>query len=119
MEDFPEAIRPVMGDAARREPGRKDFTPRRGFGRKGSERLRRSCADSPDHCDNRQLIRALARQLAEYGPEASKLRAVVNQSIGASPPRQGGILAALRHSPLVGAELDTSRPKTHGRAVEL
>ena len=68
---------------------------------------------------DRQLIRALARQLAENGPEASKLRAVVNQSIGASPPRQGGILAALRRSPLVGAELDTSRPIIHGRAVEL
>ena len=68
---------------------------------------------------DRQLIRALARQLAKNGPEASKLRTVVNQSIGASPPRQGGILAALRRSPLVGAELDISRPVVHGRAVEL
>lgn len=68
---------------------------------------------------DRQLIRALARQLAESGPEATKLRAVVNQSIGASPPRQGGILAALRRSPLVGAELDTSRPMIQGRTVEL
>jgi hypothetical protein len=68
---------------------------------------------------DRQLIRALARRLAENGPEASQLRAVVSQSIGAGPPRQGGILAALRRSPLVGAELDILRPATHGRTVEL
>jgi hypothetical protein len=68
---------------------------------------------------DRDLIRALARQLAKNGPEASAMRAVVNESIGASPPRQGGILAALRRSPLVAAELDTSRSMTEGRTVEL
>lgn len=68
---------------------------------------------------DRSLIRSLARQLAENGPEASHLRTVVNQSIGASPPRKGGILAALRRSPLVGAELDVARAVTHGRAVDL
>jgi hypothetical protein len=68
---------------------------------------------------DRQLIRALARRLAENGPEASELRAVVSQSIGAAPPRQGGILAALRRSPLVGAELDILRPVIHGRTVAL
>jgi hypothetical protein len=68
---------------------------------------------------DRQLIRTLARRLAEDSPEASQLRAVVSQSIGASPPRQGGILAALRRSPLVGADLDVSRPVTDGRIVDL
>jgi hypothetical protein len=68
---------------------------------------------------DRQLIRALARQLAENGPEASKLRATVSQSVGAVPPTQGGILAALRRSPLVGAELHLSRPSDDGRPVEL
>lgn len=67
---------------------------------------------------DRQLIRALARQLAENGPEASKLCAVVSQSIGASPPRKGGILASLRRSPQVGAELDVLRPAIHGRAAD-
>jgi hypothetical protein len=57
-----------------------------------------------------QLIHALARQLIENGPEANKLRAVVKQSIGPSLPGKGGILAALRRSPLVGADLLTSRP---------
>lgn len=68
---------------------------------------------------DRQLIRALARQLAENGPDADKLRSVVSQSIGAPPPKQGGILAALRRSPLVGADLDTSRPVSDGRKLEL
>lgn len=68
---------------------------------------------------DRQLIRALARQLAENGPDANKLRAAVSQSVGASPPGKGGILAALRRSPLVGADLDVSRPIAHGRTVDL
>lgn len=68
---------------------------------------------------DRALIRTLARQLAKNGPEASKLRAVVSQSIDASPPKHGGILAVLRRSPLVGAELNVSRAVIHGRAVDL
>jgi hypothetical protein len=66
-----------------------------------------------------QLIRALARQLAENGPEASKLRNTVSQSVAAFAPAQGGIVAALRRSPLVGAELNLSRSNDDGRPVEL
>lgn len=68
---------------------------------------------------DRQLIRALARQLAENGPDANNLRAAVSQSIGGGAPGKGGILAALRRSPLVGADLDVSRQVTDGRTVEL
>jgi hypothetical protein len=68
---------------------------------------------------DRDLIRSLARQLAENGPEASHLRTIVNQSIGAGPPQKGGILAALRRSPLVGADLEVSRAMTYGRAIDL
>jgi hypothetical protein len=68
---------------------------------------------------DRQLIRALARRLAEDGPDASLIRATVNQSISGEPPKRGGILAALRRSPLVGADLDLQRPFTEGRAVDL
>jgi hypothetical protein len=68
---------------------------------------------------DRQLIRALARCLAEDGPEASRIRAAVNQSISGEPPKRGGILEALRRSPLMGAELDLERPFTEGRAVDL
>ncbi len=68
---------------------------------------------------DRDLIRSLARRLAEDGPEASRLRAAVSRTIEGEPPRKGGILAALRRSPLGGADLDLSRPREEGRKVEI
>jgi hypothetical protein len=68
---------------------------------------------------DRDLIRSIARRLAEDSPEASRLRAVVKQSVAGEPPRKGGILAALRRSPLVGADLDLSRSREVGRKVEI
>ncbi|MSQ69732.1 MAG: hypothetical protein EXR27_00390 [Betaproteobacteria bacterium] len=68
---------------------------------------------------DRDLIRSLARRLAEKGPEASRLRVAVNQTITGEPSKKGGILAALRRSPLVGADLDLSRPREEGRTVEI
>ncbi len=68
---------------------------------------------------DRDLIRSLARRLAEDGPEASRLRAAVSQTIAGEPPKKGGILAALRRSPLVGADLDLTRPREEGRKVEI
>lgn len=69
--------------------------------------------------DDRDLVRSVARRLAEKGPEASQLRAVVSQTITGVPPKKGGILAALRRSPLVGADLDLSRPREEGRKVTI
>jgi hypothetical protein len=68
---------------------------------------------------DRDLIRSLARRLAEDGPEASRLRATVSQSIAGEPPKKGGILAALRRSPLVGADVDVARPREEERNVEI
>ena len=68
---------------------------------------------------DRDLIRSLARRLAEDGPEASQLRAVVSQTISGEPPRKGGILQALRRSPLVGADIAPVRQFEAGRKVEL
>ena len=68
---------------------------------------------------DRDLIRSLARRLAEDSPEASRLRAAVSQNMGGEPPRKGGILAALRRSPLVGADLDLVRVREEGRDVEI
>jgi hypothetical protein len=68
---------------------------------------------------DRDLIRSLARRLAEAGPEVSRLRAAVTQSMAGEPPRTGGILAALRRSPLVGADLDLQRPREEGRDVAI
>jgi len=68
---------------------------------------------------DRDLIRSLARRLAEDGPESTRIRATVNQTIASEPPRKGGILAALRRSPLVGAELDLTRAREEGRKVDI
>jgi hypothetical protein len=68
---------------------------------------------------DRDLIRSLARKLAEDTPEASELRTTVSRSIAGAPPRKGGILAALRRSPLVGADIDLTRPREEGRKVDL
>jgi hypothetical protein len=68
---------------------------------------------------DRELIRALARRLAEDSPEASQLRATVGETLGGAPPRKGGILAALRRSPMIGADLDLIRQREDGRKVEI
>lgn len=68
---------------------------------------------------DRDLIRSLARRLAEEGPEATRLRAAVSRTIAGEPPKKGGIVAALRRSPLVGADLDVTRPREEGRNVEI
>jgi hypothetical protein len=68
---------------------------------------------------DRDLIRSLARRLAEDGPDASRLRAAVSQTIAGEPPKKGGILAALRRSPLVGADIDLTRPREEGRKVQI
>ena len=68
---------------------------------------------------DRDLIRTLARKLTEEGPEAGQIRRTVQQAIAGEPPKTGSILAALRRSPLVGADLDLSRPREEGRKVDL
>lgn len=68
---------------------------------------------------DRDLIRSIARRLAENGPDAERLRETVSQGIAGQPPRKGGILEALRRSPLVGADLIPARPFEPGRKVDL
>jgi hypothetical protein len=67
---------------------------------------------------DRDLVRSLARRLAEDGPEASRLRASVRQAITGEAPKKGGILAALRRSPMVGADLDVTRAREQGRKID-
>lgn len=69
--------------------------------------------------DDRELIRAVAKRLAEGGVDADRLRVAVNRSISGEPPRKGGILEALLASPLVGSELDLTRPREEGRKVDM
>jgi hypothetical protein len=68
---------------------------------------------------DRDLIRSLARRLAEGGAEAERIRAALGQTVQTQLPRKGGILEALRRSPLVGADLNLKRPLEYGRKVDL
>jgi hypothetical protein len=68
---------------------------------------------------DRELIRSLARRLATNDGEAQRIRATVSRTIVGEPAKKGGILAALRRSPLVGADLPSIRAITHGRKVDL
>jgi hypothetical protein len=68
---------------------------------------------------DRSLLRDLARKLAVESPEAIELRAKVAQAISGAPPKKGGILAALRRSPMVGTDLDLTRSTETGRKVDL
>jgi hypothetical protein len=43
----------------------------------------------------------------------------VQQAVSGESRKPGGILAALRRSPLVGADLDLTRPREAGRKVDL
>jgi hypothetical protein len=66
---------------------------------------------------DRELIRSLAKRLA--GPDSARIRDTVRLAISGEQSKRGGILNALRRSPLVGADLDLDRPLTPGRRVDL
>ena len=68
---------------------------------------------------DRELIRTLARRLADDGPEAKQVRAAVKRIVAGERPEPGGILKALRRSPLVGADLDLTRVREEGRDIDL
>jgi hypothetical protein len=67
---------------------------------------------------DRDLIRSLAKKLAQDDQEANRIRSEVMRAVCDAPLR-GGILAALRRSPLVGADLVMERPADAGRKVDL
>ena len=68
---------------------------------------------------DRQLIRSLAKRLAADDSDSSRIRAAVRLTISGEESKKGGILEALRRSPLVGADLDLKRSLTSGRRIEL
>ena len=68
---------------------------------------------------DRELIRSLGRRLADNGPDSMRIRAAVRRTVSGEPPNKGGILNALRRSPLVGADLNLKRPVVAGRKVDL
>ena len=68
---------------------------------------------------DRELIRTLASRLADASPDSAQLRATIRRTILGEEPEKGGILRALRRSPLVGAELDIPRRTGADRKVDL
>ena len=69
---------------------------------------------------DRHLIRSLAKRLAQNDPDANRIRTEVMRTVSRTPKEEkGGILAALRRSPLVGAELTIERPFDAGRKINL
>jgi hypothetical protein len=68
---------------------------------------------------DRDLIRSLAKRLAEDDQDAALIRATVSRTIAGDPPKKGGILSALRRSPLIGADLELDRSHEGGRRVDL
>ncbi len=68
---------------------------------------------------DKDLLRKLASRLAADNPDAAHLRADLLKQVSNEPPRRGGIWAALRRSPLVGADLDFEREVAPPREVDL
>ena len=68
---------------------------------------------------DRDLIRSVARRLAEESPDSARIRAAIGRTLSGEPPKKGGILEALRRSPLVGADLELKRAKGISRKVDL
>lgn len=68
---------------------------------------------------DRNLIRSLARRLAEDSPEAANLRVLVSETLNGEPPKKGKVLAALRRSPLVGSDIEFGRPRETEREIDI
>jgi hypothetical protein len=68
--------------------------------------------------EDKDLLRGLARRLAARDDAAAALRADLARRMAdgaGEAPRTGGILAALRRSPLVGADITFDREVVDGR----
>ena len=58
-------------------------------------------------------------QPAQDDPDSVQIRATVRRTISGEQPKKGGILSALRRSPLTGADLALARPIVAARVVDL
>ncbi len=68
---------------------------------------------------DKELVRTVAKRLAAGDAAALRLRIELARKIAGESSQRGGILAALRRSPLVGADLHIKRPVSHGREIDL
>jgi hypothetical protein len=64
---------------------------------------------------DRDIIRSLAKRLAEGGPDADRIRTKINEALDG----KGGIAAALLKSPLAGADLNLTRDRIFPREIDL
>jgi hypothetical protein len=64
---------------------------------------------------DKPLVRQLAARLAASDTEAQTLRADLASKLATAPQPRGGIYAALRRSPMVGADLDLNRDEAADR----
>jgi len=68
---------------------------------------------------DRELIRSLAKRLAAEDADARRLRESMNQSVAVGSRTKGRVWAALRNSPLVGADVDLTREFVEPRKIDL
>ena len=68
---------------------------------------------------DKELVRKLAKRLSADDADAARLRAEIIKQVSDQPPTRGGIWAALRRSPAVGADLDLTRERVPERDVDL
>src|ERR1700745_4171679 len=68
---------------------------------------------------DKELVRKLAKRLAANDASAVRLRTEMLKQVADEPPRRGGIWAALRRSPAVGADLDLTREIVPERDIDL
>jgi hypothetical protein len=68
---------------------------------------------------DRDLIRSLARQLAEGSPASGRIRASISGHVGLASRKKGGILAMLQSAPAAAAGLNLSRKRVAPRKIDL
>jgi hypothetical protein len=68
---------------------------------------------------DKELVRKLAKRLSADDADAAQLPAEIIKQVADQPPTRGGIWAALRRSPLVGANLNLERKVVPPRDIDL
>ena len=68
---------------------------------------------------DKELVRHVARRLAEGDAAAKQLRRALTEKTKEPEAPRGSILAVLRRSPLVGIDWEIERPIEYGREIDL
>jgi hypothetical protein len=115
MQSFPDILLEIYPEASMGNSQKRAIQKYRSrLGARGLARF-----EVLGRASDRELVRSLARRLADDDADAMRIRATVDQTISGEPPKTGGIVAALRRSPLVGADLDLGRSRVKARRIDL